>query len=606
MSFANPLGLLLLTAAAPLLAMYFLKVRRKRVKVPSLLLWTGLIENQRRASPWDRFRRHDLLWLQLLVLVLLSLALAKPSVPGRKLLGRSVVWVLDGSASMGAAAPRPSRFAAARDLVLDEVQQLGAGDEGMVLLAGPEPRVIASFTRDKDRLASSVRALQPTQAAASLGDAVDLAVALTRNRPERTLVVVTDGSDRSLDAAMARHPGLRVEAMGRPQPNVAITAVDLRRSPTQDLESELFVTLRRFGGEEAPVGLEVTLDGELVATESVLVPSDRPVARVFRQLGSRGGLVHVHIETGDALPADDDAIAWLEPPRRRRIACVGCTPLTARALATDPRFDVAAQSAFTPEHGADLLVFESTPVPEAPGAPFLALGPPSIGPDAAPPEAAWPRVTEWRRSHPVLRFVEPGGLHITKARPAANDWQPLLESDQGPLVTTGVLGGHRGVVLHFGPLDSDLPLRVAYPLLLLNTAGWLTGDEARADRRTVAAGEPLVRSGWGDDGAEVELQRPDGTSLRVPIRDGVARFGGLEQVGVYKLLGPDGRQERVAANLVNERESDLTVVAHAAVGEVATMQASAPGRLPLSRPLLGLVALVLLAEWWLFQRKYRG
>ncbi len=358
MSFANPLGLLLLAAAAPLLAMYFLKVRRKRVRVPSLLLWQGLIENQRRASPWDRFRRHDLLWLQLLALILLSLALAKPSVPGRKLLGKSVVWVVDGSASMGAQAPRPSRFDAARDLVQEELRQLGTGDEGMVLLAGPEPRVVASFTRDKDRLGAAVRGLENSQAGASLGDAVDLAVALTRNRPERTIVVVTDGSDRSLDAAMARHPGLRVESVGRPKPNVAITAVDLRRSPIQDLESELFVTLRRFGGEEATVGLEVTLDGELIATESVLVPADRPVARVFRELGRTGGLVRVHVETGDALSADDDAVAWLEPPRRRRVACIACTPLTARALATDPRFDVSALGAFTEEHGADLLIFE--------------------------------------------------------------------------------------------------------------------------------------------------------------------------------------------------------------------------------------------------------
>ncbi len=621
MQFANPAAFWLLTAAAPLLAMYFLKVRRRRLRVPSLLLWQEVFENQRTARPWDRFRRHDLLWLQLLALLLLTLALAGPSVAGRKKLGKSVVWVVDGSASMAATSPRPSRFERAQDLVVSEIGQLGGGDEGMVLLAGPDPQVAASFTRDKERLEAATRQMRPTDAAASIGSAIDLAVALTRSRPDRTIVVVTDGSDRTLDAAVARHPGLRIEQVGRSAPNVAITAIDLRRSPTVDLESELFVTLRRFGGEAGKVGVEVTLDGELIATESVEVPPDRPTARVYRQLGDEGGLVRVHLETGDALRADDDAVAWLRPPTRRQVLCVGCTVLTARALAADPRFDLSlADAAPEPDAEAegeaaptaagvwDAIVYEGGPVPADPGAPFLALGPTRMGEEGPTPEVEWPRVTQWRRSHPTLRFVSPGAVHITKASPPDDPaWEPLMESDQGSLMTTGVHGGYRGVVLHFRPLDSDLPLMVAYPLILLNSVGWLTGEEARGTSRTLAAGSALLREGWGDDGEEVVLVRPDDSELKVPIRDGVARFGGLEQAGVYKLRGPAGRQERIAVNLVSEAESDLATIAWSPpeqeVSEMLT--ASAPGRISMVRPALLLIVLALLGEWLLWNRKYR-
>jgi hypothetical protein len=247
-------------------------------------------------------------------------------------------------------------------------------------------------------------------------------------------------------------------------------------------------------------------------------------------------------------------------------------------------------------------------VPDEPGAPFLALGPPSIGPDAAPEEVQWPRVTQWRRSHPTLRFVDPGGISVMRARPPVDRlWEPLLESDQGALISTGIHGGMRGVVTHFRPADSDMPLRVAYPLFLLNSAGWLTGEEARGTSRTLAAGSPLVREGWGDDDEEVVMIRPDGTELRVPIRDGVARFGGLDQVGVYKLRGPAGRSERVAVNLVSETESDLTVLEHVPPTneDGVLVQASAVGRFPLVRPALLLFVLVLVGEWMLYQRKYR-
>ena len=479
----------------------------------------------------------------------------------------------------------------------------------MVVLAGPEPRVVASFTRDHERLAQAVRAMEPTGAASSLGDAVDLASALTRSRPDRTLVVITDGSDPSLQRVVEQHPDARTELVGRDATNVAITAIDLRRSPTVDLESELFVTLRRFGGETATVGVEVTLDGELLTTETVEVPADRPVPRVYRGLGSKGGLLQVQLVTGDALPLDDVALAWMAPPRRRRVLCVGCTALTGRALAVDPRFQLTAATSATPAEEAayDAVLYENAPVPARPGAPFFAIGPAALGERPLAERVPWPTITTWKQTHPAMRFVDPTALVISGARAGALDgWEPLLESDAGALLSTGIHGGQRGLLLHFGPKDSDLPLRVAWPVLLLNSVGWLTGEEARGTQRTVPSGSSLVREGWGTDGQVVILTRPDGTTLEAPIRDGVARFGGLEQVGVYTLSGPAGRKERIAANLVSDLESDLGVLPPAPPApENVAARAEVAGRLSLLRPVLLLLGLLLVGEWWVYQRRFR-
>jgi len=609
MNFANPAALWLLATIPPLAAMYFLKVRRRRVQVPTLLLWSQVVRNQRQARPFDRFRRHLLFLLQLLALLLLTFALAGPSISGDRYLGHSVVWVVDGSGSMQANAPGPSRFALAQQAVLDGVGALQGGDEGMVLLAGPEPRVVASFTRDHEALAAAVRSMQVTGATSSLADAVNLAVALTHSRQGRTMVVVTDGSDPSLQRVVNEHPGVRTRLVGKDAPNVAITAIDLRRSPTVDLESELFVTLRRFGGDSGPVGVEVSLDGQLLTSETVDLPADRPVARVYRGLGTTGGLLRVRLETGDALKLDDEALAWLAAPRRRRVLCVGCTALTGRALAVDSRFQLTAASAASPAEEAtyDAVIYEQAAVPERPGAPFLALGPSALGDTPLPELVAWPQVTTWRKTHPAMRFVEPSALAVSAARAGATaGWEPLLDSDAGALLSTGVHGGQRGLMLHFAPTASDLPMRVAWPIFLLNSIGWLTGEEARGTQRTVAAGSALVREGWGDDGEEVRLERPDGSVLASPIRDGVARFGGLDQTGVYVLSGPGGRRERIVANLVSQMESDLSVLPPTPPPEqTVTARAAVAGRLSLLRPVLLLCALLLLGEWWLYQHKYR-
>ena len=65
------LGLL----AIPLIALYMLRVRRRRVRVSSLLPWHAVKQSERLASPLHRFRRHLLLWLQLAMLALLVFAL---------------------------------------------------------------------------------------------------------------------------------------------------------------------------------------------------------------------------------------------------------------------------------------------------------------------------------------------------------------------------------------------------------------------------------------------------------------------------------------------------------------------------------------------------
>jgi len=608
-SFANPAALWLLLAVPPLLALYFLRVRRRRIKVPTVLLWATVVQNQRTARPWDKFRRHLLLWLQLLLLLLLTLALAGPSLPGTTRLGASTVWIVDGSASMSAAAPNPSRFEIARAFLLDAIDDLEPADEGMILLAGPEPRVVVSFSRDKEQLAAAARALEPTSSPASLGAAVDLAVALARTRPDRGVVVVTDGSDRSLDLALGRHPDVAVETVGRSTSNVAVTSLDLRRSPAADLESELFVTLRRFGGEPGAVGVEVWRGNDLLTSETVELAPGGPVPRVYRDLGDDGGIIRVHLETGDDQPLDDDAVAWLEPPRRRKVLCVGCTALTARAVLSDDRFRLEMSGGATPPApDADVVIYEQASVPSNPPLPFLALGPPTLGERALGEPVPWPRITAWKRAHPVLRFIEPAGLLVGEARAStAPGFTPLLESDAGPLLSTGVLDGTRGVVLHFDPLASDLPLRVAYPLLILNSVGWLTGEEARGQARTLPAGAPLIRHGWGDDGDVVRLERPDGSEITAPVRDGTVRFGALLDTGVHRLQGPEGRQERLAVNLVSDAESDLAVSVPTPIdaGGAPVQGTAVVGRRSVVRPVLLLVALLLCGEWWLWQRRYR-
>ena len=133
MTFLAPLAFALLSLAAPLLLLYFLKVRRRERTVSSVLLWESTPRDRQASTAFQRFQRDPLLILQLLALLALALALARPTASVLGHGARKVVVVLDTSASMKATDVAPSRFAVAKKAARALVDRLSLGAEVMVI-----------------------------------------------------------------------------------------------------------------------------------------------------------------------------------------------------------------------------------------------------------------------------------------------------------------------------------------------------------------------------------------------------------------------------------------------------------------------------------------
>ena len=78
----------LLAVPPAIVSLYFLKLRRRPVEVPSTYLWSRTIEDMHVNSIWQRLRRNLLLLLQLLLMAMLILALLRPAWRGEQLIGR--------------------------------------------------------------------------------------------------------------------------------------------------------------------------------------------------------------------------------------------------------------------------------------------------------------------------------------------------------------------------------------------------------------------------------------------------------------------------------------------------------------------------------------
>lgn len=613
MNLLFPAGLALGALAVPLIGLYFLRIRRQRVRVPSLLLWQEVAKVQALATPFERFRKSLLLLLQLLLLLLLTLAFARPFLEDEFEAGRSLVLVVDVSASMGSEDGTPTRLDSAVAEARRAVSDLGTGDEVMLLVSGPATDVVVPFTQDKHLIEAALAELHPTGAQGSLREGIELAASLAKSRPGVEIVVLSDGGGADLGEIQTGDANVRYVPMGTSNRNAGIVALDLRRSPTSDLDRQLFVTVEEFGDSEVGSTVEVYLDGKVVGLRTEKVLPGAPVSMVFDLPAKTEGTLRVHLESeGDLLPADDDAYAVVSMAAERDVLLVNVDRLTARALQADPRFrlKVAPPAAITPEMLAsyDAVVFGSTVPEAAKGHNVMVLGPYDGGPASFGKQADSPRILGWRRTHPVMRFVEWDGVVVARAKALADQGGlvSLVEADIGPLVLAGERDGGRWVQFGFLPLESDLPLRIAWPVLVLNSLGWLTEESGDTEAsRIVAAGTPFVRrvpDGLVADG--VTVTGPDGEPRKVDLADGVLRVRDTSDVGIYT-LDAGALSTTFAANLLAPRESAIAPQdsLSLAAGVMAPAEAKIAGRKEIWRELSLVAIAVLMLEWFAWNRR---
>src|SRR6187402_754582 len=91
---------LLAAAVAAAIGAFLIPPRRPRYEVPSMLVWTPVIEARERASLWQRVRWIASLSLVAIVAVATVVALTQPARGGSADLQRRVLIVLDSSWSM--------------------------------------------------------------------------------------------------------------------------------------------------------------------------------------------------------------------------------------------------------------------------------------------------------------------------------------------------------------------------------------------------------------------------------------------------------------------------------------------------------------------------
>ena len=553
MPFTTPLALLGLLFIPAVVAMYLLKLRRDETIVPSTLLWTRLVADVEANAPWQKLRRSLLLLLQLLLVVILALLAARPFLDRPAGLARDVVLVIDTSASMAATDVAPNRLEAAKTAAIDALRDLPTGGKVSVIAADRSARIVVNETTDLGRVRQALDGIETTSAHGDLGDALELAGKLAARSGDAQILVATDGA-LATPATTTVPARITVLPVGRERKNQAIVAMAVRTAPSAVTRS-VFVSVANLDLERAGRRLEVWGDGALIEVRDLLLDAQARADVVIDDVPRDVGTLEVRLvgpdpavtAAPDQLAVDDRAWAIVPPDRTRLILVVGPgDPYLETALSYLPNVELFGVTAA--EYGPasertdgrpwDLVVFEGSLPVTLPRAPILAIAPGTTSPlGEVTGTLTNPGIGSLDPDEPILRYVDLSTTHIASAsRFVLPDWaRTVIPGPQGaPLLYAGSRTGLPTAVLAFEPRRSDLPLQVAFPILLANLTGELLGGSA-APTEAVQPGTPVSLS-IPAGGTGLAVTKPDGSVVElVPgtaLSAGVT-FSGTDQPGVY-------------------------------------------------------------------------
>lgn len=657
MSWLTPwTGFIVASATVPLLLLlYFLKLRRTTLVIPSTLLWIRSTEDLHANAPFQRLRRNLLLLLQLLALFMLILALMQPRLEGIGRGGGRTVLLIDRSGSMATsdAGGGTTRLQRAKDAAADEIERLHAGglfassdNETMIVTFADQAEVVQPFTSSRQQLLSALDQITQSHGRSHVEDALNLSRVYSTNPDVEdsdrlapapaALVLYSDGRLQDLGSQVLRGETLVFERIGSVEvDNLAVEHVAAERPFDRPTSVEVFAALVNYGPLPVETDVQLSVNGLGRRVETVQVPAARkdPVSQLlvsgkrnliftpFEQ--EQDAIIEVEVLREDALAADNSGQLVVPPPRQLRVGLV--TPgrrLVQRILEglSLKQLEVMSpegfQEAMAMRSGGawDVLVFDAVAPSSMPPVPSIFLGrvPPTSELHAYG-EATGQVVLHGQGDHPILRYVDLDTLYIDRARlvQGTEAVEVIVEGSKGPLVQAFHHEGQEHLFVSFDPIaDTNWPYQHGLSVFLFNAVELLGhhGDVLARGRRE--AGEALVAH-LPVDATDILLETPDGVvHVLVEVDPRRTTWGPIEISGIHTISWqtPAGTERGIWHESVRfpvEAESDAGVADTVVLGRetIASTDVDTRRYLPLWPWAIGMCMVILMIEWWIYHRK---
>ncbi|RKU18677.1 hypothetical protein C6503_09070 [Candidatus Poribacteria bacterium] len=621
MNFLSPISLFLFGLAIPIVALYILKLRRRREPVSTLMFWEELFRERQTTSLFQRLKHLLSLLLQLLFLTLLVLSIARPQFAFITKSARQLVLIIDQSASMNAIEEETdgrTRLAVAKESALRSVDGLRFMDEMTVISSHTQPVIHIPFTNHQKSLREAIHAIQPTDISTNLEPAYDLAYAISQTKPNPEIVIFSDFQSIS-EELLAKLSGVKNPApqeegdtekpdqeikrhliqIGKASDNVGITKFRVRKSLVNAFDYQTLLRVVNASEEEKKFNVELYFNENLFDVRPYTLAPGESKSEIFSNFAFEGGKLKAVLDIQDPLVSDNIAYATL--PKRDLILVLLVTvenPFLQKALAVDEQIQLTV---LTPtEYETDVLpdsansqgkkeyqvvIFDRYSPPTLSDGNYMFIYPPAVdGSETPPPELKWnigealetPIITDWERTHPILQHVHLENVQIGTAYQVTppSTAQVLARSFESPVLFIDVKPNRKIVFAAINILESDLPLRIAFPVIIANTIQWFqqrseileyhlhTGEVLKQRIDSIDATYELGPKTETDSPESppklVKITGPEDKTWELPIEGDELLFEQTQRAGFYELKISEAADSTSEAEQPPPEVSDAT------------------------------------------------
>ena len=590
-----PGALMGLSLFIPLILLYLLKPKPKRIVFSSIMFIKHLEKTKRFSSALKRFVTDPLLLIQLIIISLMIICLADPFYHTNEVVreAEAVILVLDGSASMKSTDVQPNRFSQGVISAEKVIASLDADDTVAIILSEKIP-ILAMKSGTPQEALRVLQNLKPADSPASLGDAIYFSRDLVKKENvSKKIFVFSDfsyqeGMDVEAAKTIALREGISVEfvQIGEDHTNYAINSILAQRSPTDKTRVYLSFMVTNYADKTENIKADIKLDGKHFDSLEKIVPAHSSMLYT-REFGIsfKEHLITVELDEEDQLQVDNTVSAYLPQLRTLRLVLISndfiggdrfirfalgsinnvrlfdsAPPVTPRTDEVDTvvlgEFDVDKvlpgtydDIARLVERGGALVVTPSSSLYSVTDKTFYNLMPVTLA-GGVNKESEVLRVV----NHEVIDerevvFEETIVKRYFKVA-AKKDTVVLAKTRDGtPLIAYHTYG--KGKVFYLGvssdPEWSNFYYTSSYPILWSRLIDWVNIPLGELSVSSYIAGDymPKIKG-------DVEITTPS----RKRIRSSNIL---LDEVGVY-YVAHEGRRDTLTVNLVNAREANITSI----------------------------------------------
>jgi len=551
MNFLAPQFLWGFLALIPLAAAYLLKVRPRKKQTNTWFLWEQIFEEKNNTSLFSKMRNFLSLLLMIIALSLIILGLSQPSLRDED--NSNLIIIIDRSASMSALtdSSNNTHLDSAKNKAHDLIKSLGSNQQASLAVLDSNLQFLTHLSSNTHRLHQAIDSISPSVIPlkeSAISNIINTTHQVDSDTENHRIILITDGCasfpatekieilNITNDQAKENIGIISADIQPNPINNSARCMIKVASSHTKSLtvEVELFHQATKSVGKLA----EFTIQPGINEPFFLELPNALP------------GEWSARLLTEDALSEDNSAQLILRQLPKIPVSIPsGDNYFYQRCIEAITRSGGSLEITNS-SNNSSVSIVEGY-VPEELTGDIILFSPAGVSPywDNLGQEFAVNLAISKSNQHPTLRHSDIHQLNFSGAKKitAPENARVIVESEnQIPLIYQINEPNRSLIVLNFNPALGDFFLSPAFPIIVYDTATYLSGNSARL-ASTYATGNQLTIAA-----EEIDSQVTTPSSDKETITNQL----NLDQIGIYSWQNK-GKKLQISTSLLSVNDSLL-------------------------------------------------